>query len=43
MNDVVLQALRLMTIALPVMFGVIIVFIILTKVLIALFPAKKND
>ncbi|MGI6605585.1 MAG: hypothetical protein ACOX2X_00770 [Peptococcia bacterium] len=35
------QALQVMSIGLPVMFGVILIFILLAKVLVMLFPEKQ--
>ena len=37
------QALQVMSIGLPVMFGVIILFMIVAKVLVYLFPYKEED
>ncbi|MBZ4653360.1 MAG: hypothetical protein ACOY3J_01070 [Bacillota bacterium] len=43
MSETVAQALQVMSIGLPVMFGVIILFMILCKVLVALFPDKGEQ
>lgn len=42
MTETVYQALQVMAIGLPVMFGVIILFMLVAKLLVALFPAKDE-
>lgn len=41
--SVILQALQVMGIGLPVMVGVIVLFMFLTKLLIKLFPYKQDE
>lgn len=43
MSETVLQALKVMAIGLPVMFGVIILFMVVAKVLVALFPVREEE
>lgn len=43
MSQTVSQALRVMSIGLPIMFAVIITFIFVAKILVALFPYQKNE
>jgi hypothetical protein len=43
MSETVAQALQVMAIGLPVMFGVIIIFMLVAKVLVSLFPAKEEE
>lgn len=41
MSETVMQALRVMAIGLPVMFGVIVLFMVVAKLLDSLFPHKE--
>lgn len=42
-QSVVSQALQVMAIGLPVMFAVILLFMMVAKLLVMLFPAKDED
>ena len=42
MNEALMDALKVSAIGLPVMFGVLTIFIILSHVLIKLFPDKSS-
>lgn len=42
-NETVAQALQVMAIGLPVMFGVIVLFMVVTKLLVHLFPYKGEE